>query len=211
MKKLLEMISVTCLSILLITVCTPNSVSATPSADWTQNAQFYSWAWNDPADHSLGWHWNPYDTLGWFIFGGQQFADLGLDNFQTWIEYSPTQYLITATTDWQANVINPYYAIASGKDAVNNKFTFYFAGDMNDPFTLVGLAWLDATFVTGVKVDWTGSGFANQILWYSLNDDPFLQNNPSAYDRSPVPEPTTLILLGSGLVALAGFRRKFRK
>jgi hypothetical protein len=30
-------------------------------------------------------------------------------------------------------------------------------------------------------------------------------------NATPIPEPTTMVLLGSGLVGLAGFRRKFRK
>lgn len=33
----------------------------------------------------------------------------------------------------------------------------------------------------------------------------------AAVDVSPAPEPSTMLLLGSGLIGLVGFRRKFRR
>ncbi len=56
-------------------------------------------------------------------------------------------------------------------------------------------------------------GFTSDVAFTSITFEG-LENDVYGIDNvtySPIPEPTTMLLLGTGLIGLAGFRRKFRK
>jgi hypothetical protein len=68
-------------------------------------------------------------------------------------------------------------------------YTDFFFGVISDtPFT-------QASFSTTTDDGWN---FLDEVYY-------------SSDATAPVPEPATMLLLGSGLVGFAGFRRKFRK
>jgi hypothetical protein len=60
-------------------------------------------------------------------------------------------------------------------------------------------------FLKGHPNPWSGSAYAGQLPAYN-NETLFL--NSFAYVIPSVPEPTTMLLLGLGLMGLGGVRRK---
>jgi probable HAF family extracellular repeat protein len=133
----------------------------------------------------VGWYSTGSDILNGFLYKGGSF------------------------TSFQFNFPGSLYALPLG---INNSglisgTAFYGPGYQNlgliydgKTFTTIQFPGATDTFVWGVND-------IGQVLGTYWDDD----NSEHGFVASPVPELSTMLLLGSGLVGLIGFRRKFKK
>lgn len=129
-----------------------------------------------------------------------------VDKLEAFIVSGNTDFEIPGMTNfsaagWSATRINPDYSLATGPSASNFTFDETFTASVSEPIVVDFLFWLAGSFNIGIRQSWDGTS------WIFVKDI----TNPSGYDRASrasVPEPSTLLLLGSGLVGLGYFSKK---
>ncbi len=155
------------------------------SNSWSQEFEYYNDMWN-------------YDTIEIFLTSasGGHFKN---DVFRDFTDPS-----------WSGSLMNYKYALASGNWPVSLYYTVDFAGDMSDSLSLDMIVWtggVSGTLVSFHQLSWDGSEW--DVL--SLGARNASGINSESYEAARIPEPSTMLLLGAGLIGVGFLRRRFKR
>ena len=151
--------------------------------------------------------YGPYRTYPFGFFEYHEYhANTVFDSYANiTLEWNIAEGLATATYDGSTILLNTPIEnlpdVLYGWDiSLNNA---YDTGDGAGG----DIVWIDNFIVTGSDI-YNSYGFENFDLGDLNGQDGWIATKG---DGTPIPEPATMLLLGSGLFGLAGFRKKFRK
>ena len=163
-----------------------------------------AWAYTVvPDSYEEGNSWSQEWLQNTSATGGSQFDkiemflmdDKGLD-FES---------LADITNPWTGSIINPDFGLVEGGQISSVNFRTWFTGNPVVGFSFDILTWLGDELVAAEWATYVGGstnyGWTNGS--YTLTGF-----DPDAYDRSPVPIPTGVWLLGSGVLGIVGLRRR---
>lgn len=201
-----------------IMICSTTQASVIPDegtvTEWLLPAQSYNLPYGYSCIGSESVDLNHYYAYTWVLndlnsIGNDATLEIVFHGIYNWVDY-------------EDNILNVYIkdGVDSGNDGYDARLSTY--PDWSG-WTHIG-AWIyedtdntnvypdasyDVAFILNMNPEWVsyltnGNGF-------TVGFDPDCHFYGDRVDvNAPVPEPATLVLLGSGLLGLAGFRRKIR-
>jgi hypothetical protein len=188
-----------------------------PGAASSNDAGYYIWSSNSGNDWSVRWTGNDNGSTGWYDWFGtinlQNLEDGSVQGIQFEANHSDQASGSTNILGSAMDLITFEGFAGPAYDGFDFSLTSPMASQVIDfslGTTLVNELRVTSSDVQGQNI-FIGSNFSTPIIQVQVDDPTAPANEQRLVQRfevSQVPEPSTLALLGLGLLSLVGLRRK---